>query len=98
MIFISPRLLTVVGKGRLEGVKATPVFLFKMVAVIAAFAVQLGILIKVISKSDLYGSSSILSTVLYLVGLVCISLPFLSAGQHNVLNFPMALHPALCVI
>ncbi|KAG0078207.1 hypothetical protein BGZ90_005722, partial [Linnemannia elongata] len=47
----------------------TPVFLLKMLAVLAAFAVQLGILIKVISNSDLYGSSSILSTVLYLVGL-----------------------------
>ncbi|KAF9139210.1 Canalicular multispecific organic anion transporter 1, partial [Mortierella sp. GBA39] len=74
MIFISPRLLTVVGKGRLEGVKATPVFLFKMVAVFAAFAVQLGVLIKVISNSDLYGSSSILSTVIYLVGLAAAGL------------------------
>ncbi|KAF9282366.1 hypothetical protein BGZ88_011071 [Linnemannia elongata] len=69
MIFISPRLLTVVGKGRLEGVKVTPVFVVKMLTALAAFAVQLGILIKVISDSDLYGSSSILSTVLYLVGL-----------------------------
>ncbi|KAK5809909.1 hypothetical protein F5H01DRAFT_394469 [Linnemannia elongata] len=69
MIFISPRLLTVVGKGRLEGVKVTPVFVVKMLTALAAFAVQLGILIKVNSDSDLYGSSSILSTVLYLVGL-----------------------------
>ncbi|KAG0048489.1 hypothetical protein BGZ89_004587 [Linnemannia elongata] len=69
MIFISPRLLTVVGKGRLEGVKVTPVFVVKMLTALAAFAVQLGILIKVISDSDHYGSSSILSTVLYLVGL-----------------------------
>ncbi|KAG9067481.1 hypothetical protein KI688_012264 [Linnemannia hyalina] len=74
MIFISPRLLTVVGKGRLEGVKATPVFLFKVVAVLAAFVVQLGVLIKVISNSDLYGSSSILSTVIYLVGLAAAGL------------------------
>ncbi|KAG0315351.1 Canalicular multispecific organic anion transporter 1, partial [Linnemannia gamsii] len=74
MIFISPRLLTVIGKGRLEGVKATPVFVLKMAAVLAAFAVQLGILIKAISDIDLYGSSSILSTVVYLVGLVAAGL------------------------
>lgn len=76
MIFITPRLLTVVGKGRLDGVKPTPVFLLKMFAVLAAFAVQLGILIKVISDSDLYGSSSILSTAIYLASLVRISLLF----------------------
>ncbi|KAG0375444.1 hypothetical protein BGX24_009076, partial [Mortierella sp. AD032] len=69
IIYLSPRLLTVVGKGHLEGVKATPVFYAKMLTVIAAFAVQLGILIQVISNNDLYGSSSILSTVVYLVGL-----------------------------
>ncbi|KAF9079811.1 hypothetical protein BGX23_003136, partial [Mortierella sp. AD031] len=69
MIFLSPRLLTVVGKGHLEGVKATPVFVVKMVAVLASFAVQLGILIKVISDNDLYGSSSILSSGIYLAGL-----------------------------
>ncbi|KAF8925522.1 Canalicular multispecific organic anion transporter 2, partial [Haplosporangium gracile] len=69
MIFISPRLLTVVGKGRLDGVKATPVFTVKMLIVLAAFAVQLGILIKVFSDNDLYGSSSILSSAFYLTGL-----------------------------
>ncbi|KAH7036509.1 hypothetical protein BKA57DRAFT_474957 [Linnemannia elongata] len=69
MIFISPRLLTVVGKGRLEGVKVTPVFVVKMLTALAAFAVQLGILIKVISDNDLYGSSSILSSAAYLAGL-----------------------------
>ncbi|KAF9120875.1 hypothetical protein BG015_005956, partial [Linnemannia schmuckeri] len=74
MILVSPRLLTVIGKGRLEGVKATPVFLFKMVAVLAAFAIQLGILIKVISDTSLYGTSSILSTVVYLVGLAAAGL------------------------
>lgn len=78
MIFISPRLLTVIGKGRLDGVKVNPVFVLKMVTVIAAFAAHLGILIKLISDSDLYGSSSVLSTVVYLVGLVCIPLLFLS--------------------
>ncbi|KAG9067480.1 hypothetical protein KI688_012263 [Linnemannia hyalina] len=69
MIFISPRLLTVVGKGRLEGVKVTPVFVVKMLTTLAAFAVQLGILIKVISDNDLYGGSSILSSAVYLAGL-----------------------------
>ncbi|KAF9899079.1 Canalicular multispecific organic anion transporter 1, partial [Linnemannia zychae] len=71
MLFISPRLLKVVGKGRLEGVKATSVFRVKFVAVLAAFAVQLAILIKVSSSPDnvLYGSSSILSSAFYLAGL-----------------------------
>ncbi|KAF9906272.1 ABC transporter C member 13, partial [Linnemannia zychae] len=74
MIILSPRLLTVVGKGRLSDVNATPVFYSKMLTVLAAFAVQLGILIKVISNNDLYGSSSILSTVVYLVGLASAAL------------------------
>ncbi|KAF9128235.1 hypothetical protein BGW39_005245, partial [Mortierella sp. 14UC] len=74
MIFLSPRLLTVVGKGRLDGVQYTPVFYVKMLTVLAAFAVQLGILIKIISNNDLYGSSSILSTVVCLVGLASAAL------------------------
>ncbi|KAF8933674.1 Canalicular multispecific organic anion transporter 1, partial [Haplosporangium gracile] len=45
-----------------------------MVAVLAAFAVQLGILIKIISDNSLYGTSSILSTVVYLVGLAAAGL------------------------
>ncbi|KAF9117555.1 Canalicular multispecific organic anion transporter 1, partial [Mortierella sp. 14UC] len=71
MLFISPRLLKVVGKGHLKDVKASPVFLVKLAAVLAAFAVQLGILIKLSSASDsgLYGSSSILSSAFYLAGL-----------------------------
>ncbi|KAG0259170.1 Canalicular multispecific organic anion transporter 1, partial [Linnemannia exigua] len=70
MLFISPRLLKVVGKGRLEGVKVTPVFAFKLMAVLVEFAVQLGILIKVASDDNvLYGSSSILSSAFYLAGL-----------------------------
>ncbi|KAF9551484.1 hypothetical protein EC957_008153 [Mortierella hygrophila] len=40
-----------------------------MLTVLIAFAVQPGILIKVISDSDLYGGPSILSTVVYLGGL-----------------------------
>ncbi|KAF9934044.1 hypothetical protein FBU30_003554 [Linnemannia zychae] len=77
MISLSPRLLTVVGKGRLKGVKFTPVFGIKMFVILAAFAVQLGILIKVISDKDdgdLFGSSSILSSAVYLAGLASAAL------------------------
>lgn len=87
MIFLSPRLLTVVGKGRLEGVKATPVFVVKMLTALVAYAVQLGILSKVISDNDLYGSSSILSSAVYLAGLVRFSFFF-----HLILLFLKHIH------
>ncbi|KAF9080444.1 hypothetical protein BGX23_002154 [Mortierella sp. AD031] len=51
-----------------------PTFLVKMLAVLAAFVVQLVILIKVIPDNDRYGSSSILSTSAYLVGMAAAAL------------------------
>ncbi|KAF8936121.1 hypothetical protein BGZ58_004586 [Dissophora ornata] len=63
----------VAGKGRLVGVKPNAVFYFKMLAVVAAIALQLGLLIKLVSQSE-YPSSSLLSTVFYLVSLTSAAL------------------------
>ena len=75
LIFLSPRIFKVLGKGRLEGVKAGPVFYFKMLTLIAALGVQAAILAKTVSM-DNYHSSLILSTVMYLLALVRLNLPF----------------------
>ncbi|KAG0014059.1 hypothetical protein BGZ80_010684 [Entomortierella chlamydospora] len=69
LVFLTPRIHKVVGKGRLEGIKAGALFHFKMLFVLASATIQLAILIKVVSESN-YRSSALLSTILYLVGLI----------------------------
>ncbi|KAG9323465.1 hypothetical protein KVV02_000827, partial [Mortierella alpina] len=69
-IAFSPRLHKVAGKGRLVGVKANATFYIKMLGVAAAIAIQLGLLIETVSQDE-YPSSSLLSTILYLVALAC---------------------------
>ncbi|KAG0301037.1 hypothetical protein BGZ98_008669 [Dissophora globulifera] len=68
LIYFSPRLHTLLGKGRLIGVRPSFVFGLKMLLVLAAFAVQVALLVKIVSEAD-FRSSSVLSTVLYLVAL-----------------------------
>ncbi|KAG9321113.1 hypothetical protein KVV02_007342, partial [Mortierella alpina] len=70
LIAFSPRLYRVAGKGQLVGVKPNATFYFKMLAVVASIAIQLGLLIKLVSQ-DNYPSSSLLSTILYLTSLAC---------------------------
>lgn len=72
-IAFSPRLHKVAGKGRLVGVKANATFYIKMLGVLAAIAIQLGLLIETVSHGD-YLSSRLLSTILYLVALACAAL------------------------
>ncbi|GJJ73167.1 hypothetical protein EMPS_05525 [Entomortierella parvispora] len=69
LIFLSPRIHKVLGKGRLEGVKAGPLFYFKMLILAAALGVQAAILAQTLSM-DNYHSSLILSTVMYLLALI----------------------------
>ncbi|KAF9434197.1 hypothetical protein BGZ76_008408 [Entomortierella beljakovae] len=69
LLFFTPRLHKIVGKGRLEGVKISPIFGIKMLFVLAAIAIQLAILIKTVSESD-FQESILLSAIVYLVGLV----------------------------
>ncbi|KAI7821503.1 hypothetical protein BC939DRAFT_504298 [Gamsiella multidivaricata] len=69
LIFLSPRLHKVLGKGRLDGVKPNAIFYIKMLLVVAAFAIQLGLLIKIVSE-DNYVSSSLLSVIVYLIALI----------------------------
>ncbi|KAF9997458.1 hypothetical protein BGZ80_007654 [Entomortierella chlamydospora] len=69
LIFITPRINKVIGKGRLEGVKASPLFHLKMLLVLAAVGIQVAFLAELVSESN-YLSSALLSTVLYLVGLI----------------------------
>ncbi|KAF9957481.1 hypothetical protein BGZ70_009498 [Mortierella alpina] len=64
------RLHKVAGKGRLVGVRANAVFYIKMLGVAAAIGIQLGLLIQTVSQDE-YLSSSLLSTILYLVALAC---------------------------
>ncbi|KAG0012875.1 hypothetical protein BGZ80_011457 [Entomortierella chlamydospora] len=68
LIFFSPRLHKVLGKGHLEGVKASASFYVKMLLVLASWAIQLAILIEIVAENN-YRSSSLLSTIVYLVGL-----------------------------
>ncbi|KAF9171716.1 hypothetical protein BGX21_006879 [Mortierella sp. AD011] len=68
LVFFSPRLHKVIGKGHLEGVKATTSFYVKMLLVLASWAIQLVILIEIVAENN-YRSSSLLSTIVYLVGL-----------------------------
>ncbi|KAF8938179.1 hypothetical protein BGZ58_001414 [Dissophora ornata] len=68
LIFLAPRLNKVIGKGRLEGVHANAVFYLKMLLVVAAEAIQLALLVEIVSQ-DNYWSSSVLSTVIYLLAL-----------------------------
>ncbi|KAF9959226.1 hypothetical protein BGZ72_010064 [Mortierella alpina] len=68
LIAFSPRLHKVAGKGRLLNAKANATFYIKMLAVAAAIAIQLGLLIKTVQQEE-YLSSSLLSTILYLVAL-----------------------------
>ncbi|KAG0260927.1 hypothetical protein BG011_001527 [Mortierella polycephala] len=69
LIGLAPRLHKVIGKGRLKDAQANIAFYIKMLAVTAAFAIQLALLIKIVSE-DGFRSSSLLSTVFYLAAVV----------------------------
>ncbi|KAF8980718.1 hypothetical protein BGZ46_003793 [Entomortierella lignicola] len=69
LIFITPRILKVIGKGHLEGVKASVWFYLKMILVLASAGIQVALLAETVSQSDYY-SSAVLSTVVYLVGII----------------------------
>ncbi|KAG0196922.1 hypothetical protein BGX28_009619 [Mortierella sp. GBA30] len=73
LIALSPRLHAALGKGRLVGIKINAAFYLKMTLVVAAFAIQLGLLVKIVSE-DGYRSSSLLSTTMYLVSLASAAL------------------------
>ncbi|KAF9349243.1 hypothetical protein BGX34_001909 [Mortierella sp. NVP85] len=68
LILLSPRLHILLDKGRLNGVKVDAVFITKMVFVMAAFAIQVVLLLQIIAQKD-YQSSTLLSTLIYLVAL-----------------------------
>ncbi|KAF9099270.1 hypothetical protein BGX27_000627 [Mortierella sp. AM989] len=69
LVILTPRIHKVVGKGRLVGVQASALFYFKMLLVMASVAIQAAILVKIVSNSN-YQSSALMSTILYLLGLV----------------------------
>ncbi|KAF9114127.1 hypothetical protein BGX27_000106 [Mortierella sp. AM989] len=68
LVFLSPRIHKVLGKGRLDGVKASVPFVTKMLLVLTSVVIQVAILAKIVSESG-YRSSSLLSTIVYLIGL-----------------------------
>ncbi|KAG0347383.1 hypothetical protein BG004_007885 [Podila humilis] len=82
LIVLAPRIHMVAGKGRLQGVGLSVPFLAKMAAILAAAGVQIGLLVHIL-RHDNYGSSSIASTVLYLVALLGAS------GLHYLEHFNM---------
>ncbi|GJJ73138.1 hypothetical protein EMPS_05496 [Entomortierella parvispora] len=69
LVALSPRIFTLAGKGRLEGVKASPVFYLKMLAIVAAMGVQAAIIAQIVSL-DTYATSGVLSAALYLIALL----------------------------
>ncbi|KAF9350371.1 hypothetical protein BGX26_011435 [Mortierella sp. AD094] len=88
LILLSPRLLQVIGKGRLEGVRTSPVLYVKMLAILAAFAVQLALLIKIVTQAEGFQSSAVLSTVLYLLSI-------LGAASLDHYEFFNMIHPSV---
>ncbi|KAG0053278.1 hypothetical protein BGZ83_001378 [Gryganskiella cystojenkinii] len=69
LVFLSPRLHKILGKGQLEGVQIGPGFSFKMLTLLAAMGVQAAILAQTVSM-DSYQSSGILSTTMYLLAML----------------------------
>ncbi|KAF9170512.1 hypothetical protein BGX21_008621 [Mortierella sp. AD011] len=69
LIAAFPRFFIVLSKGRLEGVISTPLFLAKTASVVAAFGLQVALLVVVI-RNNSFASSAILSSVLYIVSIL----------------------------
>ncbi|KAG0056402.1 hypothetical protein BGZ83_005117 [Gryganskiella cystojenkinii] len=69
LVFLSPRLHKILGKGRLEGVRAGVVFYLKMLTLLATVAVQCALMAQIVSSTG-YTSSSVLSTALYIASLL----------------------------
>lgn len=69
LIVMVPRLHSVIGKGRLEGLRASFLYRIKTAVVLGALAIQIALLVKFLGLQS-YTGSSILSTVLYIVSLV----------------------------
>ncbi|KAF8981755.1 hypothetical protein BGZ46_002323 [Entomortierella lignicola] len=67
-----PRINKVVGKGHLEGVKASIWFYLKMLLILASVGIQVVLLAEIISQG--YYSSAVLSTVVYLVAIISASI------------------------
>ncbi|KAI9233433.1 MAG: hypothetical protein BYD32DRAFT_465341 [Podila humilis] len=82
IIALAPRIHNVAGKGRLDGVSWSALFLLKMFAIVAALGVQIGLLLLILGE-DSYRSSALLSTVMYLVSMVG------AAGLHYLEHFNM---------
>ncbi|KAG0031446.1 hypothetical protein BGZ81_001224 [Podila clonocystis] len=81
LIVLAPRIHTVVGKGRLDGVRWSVLLLLKLLAIAAAAGVQIGLLVQIIDKD--YSTSALLSTILYLISMVG------AAGLHYLEHFNM---------
>lgn len=69
LIVIVPRLHSVIGKGQLEGLRASLLYRIKVSIVLGALVVQIALLVKLVALQN-YTGSSILSTVLYIVSMV----------------------------
>ncbi|KAG0330341.1 hypothetical protein BG000_011734 [Podila horticola] len=82
LIVLAPRIHTVAGKGRLDGVSWNVTLLLKLLAIAAASGVQIGLLVQVLG-TDNYRSSALLSTVMYLISMVG------AAGLHYLEHFNM---------
>ncbi|KAG0203518.1 hypothetical protein BGX28_004238 [Mortierella sp. GBA30] len=82
LIAVFPRFFIVLSKGRLEGVTSTPLFLVKITSIVAAFALQVALL-AIVVQNDVFGSSAILSSVLYIVSILA------ALALHYVEHFNM---------
>ncbi|KAG0053496.1 hypothetical protein BGZ83_000977 [Gryganskiella cystojenkinii] len=83
---LTPRLHIVLTKGRLQGVKTGLIFPLKMLLVLAGIGLQIGFLIE-LTKATSYPSSSLLSSVFYIVALLA------AAVLHYFEHFNM-FHPS----
>ncbi|GJJ75467.1 hypothetical protein EMPS_07825 [Entomortierella parvispora] len=82
LIAAFPRFFIVLSKGSLEGVTSTPAFRAKTTAIVAAFVLQVALL-AIIVQSNVYASSAILSSVLYLLSILT------AFALHNAEHFNM---------
>ena len=75
LVALAPRLHKILGKGRLEGVRAGVVFYLKMLTLLAALGVQCALMAQIVSTTD-YSYSSVLSTAFYILSLVSLLISY----------------------
>jgi len=87
IIALAPRIHKVAGKGRLDGVSWSALFLLKLLTIVAAVGVQIGLLLLIVGE-DSYRSSALLSAVIYLISMVSAEGLF-SFFLHTLFPFPL---------